>query len=68
MAGTKSITIFNSYHVIQNSEHRPRKWGASIGLPPLQYLWGAIHVIGSSWKMLNQPPISPLTLAMTENY
>jgi len=29
---------------------------------------GAIHVIGPCWKMLNQPPISPLTLAMTENY
>jgi len=27
-----------------------------------------IHVIGLSWKMLNQPPVSPLTLTMTENY
>ena len=28
----------------------------------------AIHVIGPSWKMLNQPPVSPSTLAVTENY
>jgi len=27
---------------------------------------GPIHVIGRSWKMLNQPPVSPLNLAMTE--
>jgi len=26
------------------------------------------HVIGPSWKMLNQPPVSALTLAMTKNY
>jgi len=29
---------------------------------------GAIHVFGPSWKMLNQPPVSPLSMAMTENY
>jgi len=38
------------------------------GPAPLQYLCGAFRVIGPSWKMLNQPPVSPLTLAMTENY
>ena len=42
--------------------------GRQEGPGPLQYLWGAIRVIGPSWKMLNQPPVSPLTLAMTENY
>jgi len=47
--------------------HGPRKWGAGGACPPLQYLWGAIHVIGPSWKMLNQPPVSPLTFATTEN-
>ena len=36
--------------------------------PPSNTSEGAIHVIGPSWKMLNQPLISPLTLAMTENY
>jgi len=41
--------------------------GGQEGPAPPMPLRG-IHVIGPSWKMLNQPPVSPLTLAMTENY
>jgi len=50
--------------------HGPRKWegGQEGPAPPPPIPLGAIHVIGPSWKMLNQPPLLPLTLAMTENY
>ena len=49
------------------SVHGPRKWGAG-GACPSNTSVRAIHVIGPSWKMLNQPTVSPLTLAVTENY
>ena len=52
--------------------HGPLKWGEGRAggayPPPPSNTSGAIHVFGPSWKMLNQPPVSPLTLAMTENY
>jgi len=49
--------------------HGPRKWwpGGANPLPSSTSV-GAIHVIGPSWKMLNQPAVSPLTLAVTENH
>ena len=57
---------------VSSVRHQSLTWAEEVGGPggacPPPIPLGATHVIGPSWKMLNQPPVSPLTLAMTENY
>jgi len=68
----RNLTVANwvSTHamiVAMTSSHGPRKWGPGGACPP-PIPQGGIRVIGPCWKMLNQPPVSLLTLAMIENY
>ena len=52
---------------LRNCEHGTRKWGVGVACPPPTPL-GTIHMLLALLENAKSAPMSPLTLATTENY